>query len=504
MKFIDDLLDSITMYRLILYYLMVLLGVAIVYSFFGILAFNPISLIFSAIFLTAICFVTNKIFANVFHAPTNAESVYISALILALIISPIKSFSDLLFLFWAGVLTMASKYILAINKKHIFNPVAIAVVLTAFGFSGSASWWVGTIYMLPFSLLGLLIVRKIRRYDMVFYFLIASFVTMLGFSFVQGGNLLATIKQIMYSSPIFFFAFVMLTEPLTTPPKKSLQTMYGVLVGVLFAPQFHIGGFYTTPEISLVIGNIYSFIVSPKHKLILTIKEKIKVGFNMVDFLFVPTQKIAFSPGQYMEWTLPHEKIDARGNRRYFTIASSPTENELRLGVKFYPNGSSFKKNMLLLNENNPIVAGNPAGDFVLPKNTNQKLVFIAGGIGITPFRSMIKYLIDTKQPRPITLFYANKTVDEIVYSDIFNLAQREIGIKIVYTLTDQTKVPADWQGRVGRLDANMIAQIVPNFRQNLFYLSGPRAMVASYRQILRDMGVLEKKIKVDFFPGFA
>lgn len=504
MKFIDNILDKITMYRLVLYYLLFLLFVACIYCFLGILSFNPILIIISVGFITTVCWITNKIFARSFNAPTNVESVYISALILALILSPIKSLNDLPLLFWASVLTVASKYILAINKKHIFNPVAIAVALTAFGFNGSASWWIGTLSMLPFSLLGLLIIRKIRRYDLVFYFFLTSLITILGLSLVQGGNLFTTLQQIIYSSPIFFFAFIMLTEPLTTPPTKTLRSIYGTLVGVLFAPQFHIGSFYTTPELALVIGNVFSYIVSPKYKLLITVKDKIKAGSDTIDFLFTPNQKFAFTPGQYMEWTLPHRNTDSRGNRRYFTIASSPTEESIRLGVKFYANGSSFKKAMISMNTQTPIVGTQLSGDFTLPKNPKQKLVFIAGGIGITPFRSIIKYLIDTRQIRLITILYSNKTVDEIVYYDILNQAQQQLGIRTVYTLTDKTKIPPNWQGRAGRIDATMIGQEVQDFMERNFYLSGPHAMTTAYEETLKSIGVPEKQIKTDFFPGFV
>src|SRR5579863_4717502 len=200
MKFIDAFLDKITMYRLVLYYLLLLIAVASVFGFMGILPYNPFSIIFSTVFLIAICWIFNKIFSWAFNAPTNVESFFISALILALILTPAKSFSDIGFLFWAAVLTIASKYILAIKKIHIFNPVAIAVVLTAFGFNGSASWWIGTASMLPFSLLGLLIVRKIRRSDLVFYFFLAALITIFGFSLLQGGNIVTTFKQVMLAS----------------------------------------------------------------------------------------------------------------------------------------------------------------------------------------------------------------------------------------------------------------------------------------------------------------
>lgn len=503
MKFIDSFLDKITMYRLVLYYLILLIVVTSVFGFLGILSYNPLSIIVSTLFLVGVCWIFNKLFSWAFNAPANTESFLISALILALIVSPAKDFNDFTLLFWAAVLTIASKYILAIKKIHLFNPVAIAVVLTSFGFNGSASWWIGTASMLPFSLLGLLIVRKIRRSDLVFYFFLASLATIFGFSLLQGGNFITTVKQIVTASPIFFFACVMLTEPLTTPPTRPLQSIYGALVGVLFAPQFHIGSLYTTPEQALIIGNIFSYIVSPKYKLFLKLKNKISIATDTVDFVFEPKQKFAFSPGQYMEWTFPHRHADSRGNRRYFTIASSPTEEDLRLGIKFYVNGSSYKKAMLTMTDNTPIIGAQVRGDFILPKDPNKKLVFIAGGIGITPFRSMIKYLIDTNQPRPIILLYANKTVDEIVYYEIFTQAQK-LGIKTVYTLTDKTKLPTNWQGSVGRIDEAMIRHEVSDFMERTFYLSGPRSMIIAYEQTLNSLSVPKRQVTTDFFPGFV
>ena len=492
------------MYRLVVYYLLLLVSVALLFSLFGLLPYNPFSLLFSTLFLVGVSWLANKVFSKTFNAPTNVESVYISALILALIISPAKSITDVVFLFWAAVLTMGSKYMFAIAKKHVFNPVAIAVTMTSLVAVGSASWWVGTGVMMPFVLLGLLIVRKTRRTDLVFYFFIGAIFTIFGFSLMQGSNLMTTLKNMLLSSSLFFFAFVMLTEPLTTPPTKKLQTFYGIIVGILFAPQFHLGTFFTTPETALVIGNMFAYFVSPKYKVITTLRQKLQTAPNMMDFLFVPQKKIAFLPGQYMEWTLPHPKTDSRGNRRYFTIASSPTEDTLRLGVRFNANGSSFKKALLNMDTTTQIVGAQVGGDFTLPKDPKEKLVFIAGGIGITPFRSMIKYLVDLKQPRQIVQFYANKTVDEVIYYDVFNQAQAELGIRTVYTLTDTTRIPQQWTGRIGRIDAAMIQQEVPDFKERTFYLSGPHSMVVSYEKALQALGVAEKRIKKDFFPGFA
>src|SRR3989338_7921788 len=94
--------------------------------------------------------------------------------------------------------------------------------------------------------------------------------------------------------------------------------------------------YYFVFESALVLGNVFSYLVSPKEKLILKLKEKIKIAQNTYDFVFPIRQKLKFQPGQYMEWTLPAQKNDSRGQRRHFTIASSPTEQEIKIGVKFY------------------------------------------------------------------------------------------------------------------------------------------------------------------------
>lgn len=501
---IDNFLDGIPMYRLVHNELIILLSVAGIFGFFHILPYNPISILISACFLVAVCVTSNNVFAFVWKAPVNGESSYVTALILALIIKPINSYHDLPLLFWAGVLAIASKYILSIKKKHIFNPVAIAVVGTSLVLGQSASWWVGTAAMLPFVLLcGLFIIRKIQREDMVTTFFLVALTCIGLFAVVRGQDIITIFKQVLLDSPFFFFGFVMFTEPLTTPPTKRLQLIYAILVGILFSPQIHLGTFYTTPEIVLCLGNVYSYLVSPKQKLLLRLKEKTRIGQSMIDFIFTPSEKLLFSPGQYLEWTLPHKPVDSRGHRRYFTIASSPTEQTIRLGVKFYPEGSTFKKNLAQLTSQNSVVAGQLTGDFTLPKNKKQKLVFLAGGIGITPYRSMIKYLLDIEEKRDIVLLYSNKLQEDILYKDVFEKAET-MGIKTIYTLTDIDSIPSDWKGQKGRVDEKMIRKEIPDWNERIFYLSGPHQMVTGFEDVLKAMGVPKKQIKKDFFPGFV
>src|SRR5690242_11485829 len=159
---IDYLLDRITMYRLVLYVLLGFLGLAAILSSVKLLPFSPFALLASAIFLLIMCWAANTVLARVFEVPNNLESAFITALILTLILNPVQSPGDFQFLGWAAILAMASKYLLAFNRKHIFNPAAISVVITALVLGESASWWIGTLDMLPLVLLGgWLVARKI-------------------------------------------------------------------------------------------------------------------------------------------------------------------------------------------------------------------------------------------------------------------------------------------------------------------------------------------------------
>lgn len=505
MKLIDDLLNRVTMYRLIVYYLTALVAIAVMFSFLHILSYDPYALLFSAAFILLTCTVTNHIFCRVFDVPTNVESSNISGLILALIISPIGGWGDLWFLFWASVLSMASKYIINIRGKHIFNPVAVGVLITYLAVDQSASWWIGTPVMLPFVLAGgLLLVYKLRRFKLVASFMAAAVIVTLVGTLFSGQSIVQAFDTLFLYSPFFFFAFVMLTEPLTMPSTNDLRNIFGALVGVLFAPAFHVGSFYTTPEIALVIGNLFAYLVSPRRKLLLSLIERFQITPNSYDFLFALDRRFAFAPGQYMEWTLDHKDPDLRGNRRYFTMASSPTEPGLRLGIRFVDpaSSSSYKQAMLEMQPGDEIMAGQLTGDFTLPRNINQPLVFIAGGIGITPYRSMIKYLLDIHQRRPITLFYGALTVNSFAYRDVFDQAERELGIRTIYVAEKTENMLPGWVGLVGLIKPETIQTYAPNYKQSIYYISGPHVMVNSVNEMLHKMGISRRQIKMDFFAG--
>jgi ferredoxin-NADP reductase len=503
MPFIDNALNRITMYRLVLYYLCVLLAAALVFCLFHLLPYAPADLAFSAILITATCWLTNAAFAKAFGAIRNIESDYISALILTLILSPV-AWTDMRgigFLIVVSALSMASKYLVTLGKKHLFNPAAFGVALGAILLGSYASWWVGgNLPMLAFVLVGgLLVVRKLRRFDMVLTFLAVASATVI--LTAEGSDPLTSLSQVFLHSSVLFLAFVMLTEPLTMPPSRPLRMLYAALVGVLFAPHVHIGSYHFTPEIALLVGNVFAYIVSPKGRFMLTLSRKEEIANGTYEFVFESDRPMPYAAGQYIEWTVDGKGADSRGNRRYFTIASAPTEPEVRLGIRYYPSPSTFKEKLVAMPERSSLTATQIAGDFVLPNDRSRKLVFIAGGIGVTPFRSMAKYLTDTKEARSITMFYSNNTAAEISYKDVFDAAEKAIGMKTVYALTKEpVPVPGTHQGFI---DAALIRSEVPDYRERLFYISGPNSMVEAFKSTLRSMGVSRFDIKTDYFPGF-
>lgn len=507
MKLVDYFLNQFTMYRLTLYFLIGLMFYALVLSTLSFLPYKPLDILISVFLTIFFGYISNVIFAKLFKATTNIESVFITALILNLIITPKLPFNSG-FLALVAIFAMAVKYLPTIEKRHVFNPAAAAAAGFAMLFPDhTATWWVGTPAMfIPVLIGGYLLVRKIRRERLVFTFIGTYLFLALGFSIVNSGSLSTvanTLRIIFLQSPLIFFSCVMLTEPLTSPTTKKMRSWYSIFVAFLYAtPQLRLLKIILTPEWALIWGNVFTYFVSPNYRLKLPLLAKYKLTPDTYLFTFGQADNFKFTPGQYMEWTLQHKKSDSRGNRRYFSLASSPTEANPMLLIKFYDPSSSYKK-ALLANEDLKIISAGLAGDFTIPKDPSRKLVFIAGGVGIAPFRSIIKYLLDTGQKRDIILIFANRHREDIIFSDLWKQAEA-VGVRTVYILTDKEAVPEGWTGRAGHIDEPAIQEIVPDYGQRTFYVSGPQLMVQNFEDVLRKTGVSKNHIITDFFPGYS
>lgn len=270
MEAIRNFLNKFTLYRLTLYCLIGILLFAFIFSLFGWITFGPLDVLFGTAIILLTGLFANYIFSNIFGARTNLESVCITLLILTLIF-PIRLQGDIGFAMLAAVLAIASKYLLTVEKKHIFNPVAVSAVAMTFLYPDrGAIWWVGTPIMLPLVLLaGLLIIIKMKREGFVATFLISYLViTAIGTLLLHNGSWTQVMTgwRLSFSiSALLFFAFVMLTEPLTSPLTKQKRFFFAVIVALLYSTtQLRVAGINFTPETALCFGNIFAYFVRPR------------------------------------------------------------------------------------------------------------------------------------------------------------------------------------------------------------------------------------------------
>jgi glycine betaine catabolism B len=256
---LDDFLARRTPGRLLLIFLILLLAGAFVLSLLKYIDQKPLPLIFTTTLVAVTCWATNWAFAYAFGVKSNFESVIITALILTLIISPVapNNFDGLTLPLFASAWAMASKYVIAQNRRHLFNPAAFGVALAGPITGHAATWWVGTHWLLPLVLAGgLLLLRKLRCLDLLISFTLTTLGMILLMSFT--GYAWLFVRETFLSSAFSFFAFVMLTEPRTLPFGRLWRIAFGALVGIFFAPATHIGSLRFTPETALLIGNIFA------------------------------------------------------------------------------------------------------------------------------------------------------------------------------------------------------------------------------------------------------
>lgn len=223
----------------------------------------------------------------------------------------------------------------------------------------------------------------------------------------------------------------------------------------------------------------------------LILKDKKQEAGDVISFIFAPEKPLNWQAGQYMHYVLSDPKADQRKEDRYFTIASAPHEQFIQLTTRFTPQGSTFKKDLHQLKIGDHIEADPPKGDFIV-NDHHQEFIFIAGGIGITPYRSILLDLDRRNQLINVTLMYANRTPQFVFKEEFERLASKHQNFKIKYFIDPLI------------IDETIIGQIVPDLKKPIFYVSGPEPMVKAFEKMLIEMGIPDEHIKRDFFPGYS
>lgn len=222
-------------------------------------------------------------------------------------------------------------------------------------------------------------------------------------------------------------------------------------------------------------------------------------------FFFAKPKDFDYQAGQYIYLTLDKLNYpDQRGSTRHFTLSSSPTEDFLSITSRIRQE-SGFKRTLDELGVDSEVNIRGPNGNFTLEdEHTQVQQVFIAGGIGITPFRSIIKYAVDSSLNIPIHLIYSNSIPEEITFKDeLDNIVSTHQNITVDYTITKPEESQVGWTGRIGRIDSNLISLLTTHYPNPNFWVCGPPAMVDGIETALDELGILKERIKTDKFTGY-
>lgn len=230
------------------------------------------------------------------------------------------------------------------------------------------------------------------------------------------------------------------------------------------------------------------------------IKSKEEVAKGTLKVVFEIPEPFSFKAGQYCFVTLDHLNYpDERGSKRQFSIVNSPNEKGI-ITITTRLSESGFKKTLQELPSGTEVQLGPIAGTFTLPEHSEKPLAFIAGGIGITPFMSILKFVSEERIPYKITLIYSNRDQYSTAYfEDVKNLTAQIPGSKLILTMTDDP----NWNQENRKVDREFIKSYFPKANAQYYMVVGPPGMVSAIEQALLDAGVNQDNIKKENFTGY-
>jgi ferredoxin-NADP reductase/nitrite reductase/ring-hydroxylating ferredoxin subunit len=254
----------------------------------------------------------------------------------------------------------------------------------------------------------------------------------------------------------------------------------------------------------------------------LTLMEKDKVnGTDVMSFKFnkqlndqIDNKTVNYIAGQFAFFDIGEVYNDPKGPIRHFTISSSPTENFIMFSTRI--RDSPYKKRLSTMEKGTKVKVKGPEGHFVLHQDYTKPAVFLSGGIGVTPFRSMIKYATDMELPVKIIMFDSNRDRNNILFKKEFDeWASMNKNLTIIYTISEedsqhQEQSPLstsnDWKGEYGRIDKTMILKYVDSslLNNSIFYICGPPGMLKAMEILLQeDLKIPKERIKIEEFTGY-
>jgi ferredoxin-NADP reductase/nitrite reductase/ring-hydroxylating ferredoxin subunit len=217
---------------------------------------------------------------------------------------------------------------------------------------------------------------------------------------------------------------------------------------------------------------------------------------------------LVYTAGQFAFFDIGGVYDDPKGPIRHFTLASSPTEDFIMISTRIRE--SPYKKRLASLEEGTKVMVKGPQGKFTLDEDYSKSAIFLSGGIGVTPFRSMIKYATDENLPIKIVMFDSNRNQQNILFKNDFDdCANRNKDLRVIYTITEEEQNQStdnDWKGEKGRIDKAMLTRHLSPYEleKSIFYICGPPAMLRAMQDLLQqNVQIPKEQIKVEEFTGY-
>jgi len=230
---------------------------------------------------------------------------------------------------------------------------------------------------------------------------------------------------------------------------------------------------------------------------------RVEVAEGTMAFYFEKPSTFDFKPGQSADLTLSNPPdTDSEGNTRTFSIASPLSENHLMFTTR--TRDTAFKRSLKKVPLGTQVKIDPPSGSFTLHKNATKAAVLLAGGIGITPFLSIVRQADHDRLPHKLHLFYSNRRPEDAPFLDVLQaLEKTNPNFQLVCTVTEMSKSKKEWKGETGRINQEMLSRHLTNLQGPIYYIAGPPAMVAGLRKMLVAANVDEDDIRTEDFAGY-
>ncbi len=227
------------------------------------------------------------------------------------------------------------------------------------------------------------------------------------------------------------------------------------------------------------------------------------IAEDTMAFHFAKLADFQFRAGQSIDMTLINApETDAEGNTRAFSIASAPFDNDLMIATRM--RDTAFKRVLRKAALGIEVKIEGPSGSFVLHRKAEKPAVFLAGGIGITPFLSIIRQATHDRAPHRLYLFYGNRRLEDAAFLDILTeTSKQNPNFHLIATMSEMEKSHREWKGETGFIDKDMLTKYLPTLQGPIYYIAGPPAMVAAMRRMLTEAGVDEDDIRTEEFSGY-